>query len=241
MTCPVCEKSYEANPARVKWGRRTTCSRSCSYKLRAQGLKKSVSVLCPVCKTSFTASPKRISDAAHGSVYCSKKCMYAGRTLGLTKRVVTKPYTYTPEGKAALLAASSKPKGQRAFHPLVCTLCKVAFDDPNDGRERTSGLIFCSLKCCNTYRRGPNNPAWRGGHPAYYGQDWPSVRKAARDRDKVCRRCKTPPGCRELDVHHIIPVSSFPNPNDANTLSNVLALCHPCHMHVEWNGLDFTT
>ena len=238
--CPVCSKDYMADPARLAIGRQTTCSRGCSYALRAQGLSASTVTRCPVCEKDFELAPSHAAKAKHGTSFCSKDCHYRGRTLGLTKRTVTRPYVYTMEGKTAMLAASNTPKGQRVFHPVNCTMCKVEFDDPTDGRVRLSGWVFCSLKCCNRYRRGPNNPAWRGGHSKYYGPDWRPVRKAARERDKVCRRCGAPPTTRQLDVHHIIPVGSFPNQNDANTMDNVVAVCHLCHMFVEWNGMDFT-
>lgn len=238
--CPVCSKDYMADPARLALGKQTTCSRKCSYTLRGESLRDASMVVCPVCEGEFKAPPSKVSRAKHGSVFCSRKCHYRGRTLGITKRVVTRPYIYTPEGKAAMLASSNTPKGQRVFHPVNCTMCKVEFDDPQDGRERVHGWVFCSLKCCNRYRRGPNNPAWRGGHPKYYGSDWREVRRAVRERDKVCRRCGTPPNTRQLDVHHIIPVGSFPNRNDAHTMNNVVGVCHPCHMFIEWNGMDFT-
>ncbi len=35
-TCPVCSIEYYADPQRLKHGRQTTCSRFCSYKLRAK-------------------------------------------------------------------------------------------------------------------------------------------------------------------------------------------------------------
>lgn len=34
-TCPVCGTSYLADLQRLKHGRQSTCSRDCSYKLRA--------------------------------------------------------------------------------------------------------------------------------------------------------------------------------------------------------------
>ncbi len=33
--CPVCGATYLAEPARLRHGRQSTCSRACSYKLRA--------------------------------------------------------------------------------------------------------------------------------------------------------------------------------------------------------------
>ncbi len=39
--CPICGTSYLAAPYRLKHGRQTTCSRACSYQLRAQSGPKS--------------------------------------------------------------------------------------------------------------------------------------------------------------------------------------------------------
>ncbi len=240
-TCPVCGVEYQADTKRLKFGRQTTCSRKCSYALRADIRDKSVELVCGVCGEKFTRTPAQVARAKHG-IFCSRECHYAARGLGLTKRVVENPYTYTPESKAAMIAASSKPKGKRTFHLLECAQCGKEFDDPTDGRKRKSGVSFCSLDCCNAYRKGENNPAWRGGHPKYYGADWRGLRRDARSRDKyTCQRCGkecTSPQ-RAPDVHHIKPVSSFDNVNDANTLDNVVCLCHTCHMQVEWNGIDF--
>lgn len=236
--CPVCRKTYTANATRLRLGRQTTCSRACSYALRGGAQVKAITVQCATCGAPLQTTPSRSERRNHGAAFCSRECHYKGRATGATRRVVTEPYAYTPEGKAAMVASSRRPKGQRVFHILRCANCARAFDDPSDGKPRKSGQAFCSLACCNAYRKGENNPAWRGGHPDYYGPDWRALRRAARERDKVCRRCGAVPR-RALDVHHIKPVGAFADPNDANTLGNVVALCHPCHMHVEWKGIDF--
>lgn len=237
--CPVCASRYLADPKRLKRGRQTTCSRACSYKRRnLQKVRSAHDKPCPVCGHSVLRSASKLKSK-HGSVFCSRNCHYKGRSLGLTKRIVTKPYTYTPEGKAALLAASRKPKGKRRHHYLTCLNCLKVFDDLNRGRKRRSGMIFCSLSCCNAYRKGASNPSWRGGHPEYYGPDWRKVRREVRERDgHMCLRCGAATQ-KWPDVHHIVPVSSFENPNDAHFLDNVVSLCHPCHMFVEWRGIDF--
>ncbi len=236
-TCPICATLYEADPGRLKLGRQKTCSRACSYRLRASARSNRQCLTCATCGAEVRRSPHRLARVRH-AVFCSRACHYAGRATGATRRVVTDPYVYTPQGKAAMMAASMRPKGQRRFHPTTCASCGITFDDPSDGRARSSGLSFCSLPCCNAYRKGPNNPAWRGGHPNYYGPDWRRLRREVRARDATCPRCGAPPR-RALDVHHIKSVAAFANPNDANTLDNLVALCHHCHMFVEWNGIDF--
>jgi hypothetical protein len=175
----------------------------------------------------------------HAGVYCSRPCHYAGRSRGLTSREVTRPYTYTPESKAALIAASRKPKGKRTKRMITCCHCGTVKHDPSYGRKRLSGLAFCSLACCNAYRVGENNPAWRGGYVGYYGPSWRPARRAARERDShQCRRCGRKLG-RRPDVHHIQPFNTFASHEEANRVENLVSLCHSCHMYVEWRGIDF--
>lgn len=65
--CPICNRKYVADPDRLKYGRQTTCSRKCSYRLRATKLSKRVTIKCQ-CGKEFVALPRR--------QFCSKKCQY---------------------------------------------------------------------------------------------------------------------------------------------------------------------
>lgn len=106
--CLVCEVMYRTDAARLTlYGRGTTCSRKCSYLLRSKNKSRKVSVMCAVCKTEFSRSPAQVKGK-HGSDFCSRKCHYAGRGLGLTHRVVTKPYVITDAGRAAWLLGNKK-------------------------------------------------------------------------------------------------------------------------------------
>lgn len=98
--CPVCSTLYLADPARLKHGRQTTCSRECSYSLRGQQKANLEAKSCPVCGTLVSRSPSQ-QKAASGNFFCSRSCHYKGRTLGLVKRVVTKPYHIPTETRQA--------------------------------------------------------------------------------------------------------------------------------------------
>jgi len=68
-----------------------------------------------VCDAEFSRSPRQIK-AKHGTHYCSRACHYRGRTLGLTLRVVDKPYVLvapprTPEQIAKQVASRRAGKG----------------------------------------------------------------------------------------------------------------------------------
>jgi hypothetical protein len=235
--CPICKNPYEADPGRLKFGRQTTCSRKCSYELRRKAITKQVTLICAVCCSSFTRRPSGVKSKH--AICCSKECKNKAVTLGLIPHKVTSPYQYTTESKARMVEASRKPKGKRFSHPLICTNCGKDFEDPNWGRARKSGKTFCSVSCCNTYRSGANNPAWRGGHPKYYGSNWRVVRRQARVRDDfTCQRCGKKRR-RLPDVHHIQPINTFNTLEAANFLENLVCLCHNCHMFVEWHGMDF--
>lgn len=105
--CPVCGIAYEADSVRLKHGRQTTCSRKCSYLLRAHKLENSVECTCAVCETKFTRCVSGIKGK-YGAQYCSAICQYAGRTLGISKRVVEKPYNITEAGRLGWIKGAQK-------------------------------------------------------------------------------------------------------------------------------------
>lgn len=72
-TCPVCSKQYQADETRIKWGRETTCSRKCSYELRAQKQQISVQVTCLYCGKNVDRNP------CENRKYCSLDCYHASR------------------------------------------------------------------------------------------------------------------------------------------------------------------
>jgi len=65
----------------------------------------------------------------------------------------------------------------------------------------------------------------------YSGERWEEARKAALARDRVCQDCGTD---EDLHVHHIRPVRTFEDYQDAHGLSNLVVLCSTCHP--KWEG-----
>lgn len=89
---------------------------------------------------------------------------------------------------------------------------------------------------------GDANPNWAGGYENYYGSNWNRKRSEALERDSFeCLVCGMVPEehhdryNRGLDVHHIRPVQTFDEPEDANTLDNLVTLCDRCHKR--WEGV----
>jgi HNH endonuclease len=239
--CPVCGRTYEADVTRLANGRQTTCSRECSYASRAQNRSTSKPYACAVCGTQVLRSPSKVKSAF---VFCSPACHYQGRSLGFVRRTVREPYRVTDAGREAWREAGRRRRGQLRKEPVewACEVCGRVRSIPRGDLAPARRLRFCSPECANRAMRGDGNPAWRGGHPEYYGPDWRPLQRLARKLDQYeCQRCGVSQADlgRSLDVHHIRPVSSFEDANTASSIDNVVSLCHGCHMIVEWNGVDF--
>lgn len=110
--CPVCGVTYEAESTRLKFGRQTTCSRDCSYRLRAMDKEKQVQCVCGVCGEQFNKAPSQIKGK-HGFDFCSRSCHYAGRSAGLSLRIVTKPYNISEEARAGWREGAKKTRETR--------------------------------------------------------------------------------------------------------------------------------
>lgn len=92
---------------------------------------------------------------------------------------------------------------------------------------------------------GENSGTWAGGDINYYGPNWLSQRKKARERDNfTCQDCGITEEQygRELSVHHIVPFRKFNGDLEkANQLANLIILCeYPCHRkrHSKKNLVD---
>lgn len=97
--CPVCEAAYKAHPVRLRHGRETTCSRACSYKLRATEREVAkVTVNCAVCANPVTRLPDR-TNRPKWAVTCSRTCKGKAQTLGIIEH---KPKPYKRGAKHAL-------------------------------------------------------------------------------------------------------------------------------------------
>lgn len=91
--CPVCGGQYQADPARLKHGRQTTCSRRCSYSLRGQIKALAITGLCGVCGTPVTRPPSHVTRSKTTAFLCSPVCAYRARTIALVGREVLQHYT----------------------------------------------------------------------------------------------------------------------------------------------------
>ncbi len=168
---------------------------------------------CAECRRSFYRSP---ANRESGKAYCSRACMsaaFVGRFVG------------------------AKSPRFRGVDKKPCDHCGTIVSRP---KWASNGQAFCNRTYFGAWRSmnwcAGNNPAWRGGHAKYYGGNWKRQAREARRRDgHACCFCGLPEIGQALDVHHIVPFRQFTiaRHREANVLSNLVALCPPCHKHVE--------
>lgn len=235
--CPVCGVTYKASAARLKHGRQTTCSRQCSYRLRAfHKTKEKIKLQCPVCLSHFERLESMNKDSQ--SCYCSPSCAYKGRSLGITKMPKRGKGTYN------IKISQKKPV------ELHCIECNNLFVTIPAKAIRSK---FCSKSCCNKHQKktmlGELNPSWIDGRSydkrCHRGQDWAEQRQKAYRRDNyTCQHCGVK--CvgrnsltknnahRLIQCHH---VTHWRESHD-NSLENLVTLCVSCHAKVHFGNTD---
>lgn len=208
--CKQCGKVFVSSKSRAKYGRGLYCSKACQY----IGIQREQTRTCLVCETPFTvqkSSTKR---------FCSPACAYQGRSLGLVKRVVTKPYR-----NAGIVSDWRKRQ---------CVVCKTPFI----AHKRTQ--THCSKDCARVTQSkrnsGERNYFYKNGKTkekrSYRGDDWGQIRKQVYKRDKwCCRFCGKHCERKEIQCHHIIPYSKGKD----NSMGNLVTLCIVCHPKIERN------
>ncbi len=211
--CPICGTVYLAYLSRLKLGKESTCSRKCSYIYRGNKQRATKTLECFYCKKLFTRKPSWNNRTS--TPFCSLKCFRLTRAEKLMTFAgpPTKPtlnFICEQCNKTVILLSSLK--GARKFR-------------------------FCCYECATEWHRGINHHHWRGGSRNSYGSNWTRQRRFARKRDNfTCQQCRITESeyGKRLDVHHIIRFSNFDDYKEANQLSNLITLCHTCHLKMEW-------
>lgn len=93
----------------------------------------------------------------------------------------------------------------------------------------------CRAEWYSANLSGSDHPLWEPGNNRYSGR-WLSARRYVRARDgNRCQLCeRSASALRQApDVHHIKPVRSYDDPEDAHVPENLVQLCRSCHTRVE--------
>lgn len=109
-----------------------------------------------------------------------------------------------------------------------CIGCGSLFYRYPSWTSRSKGAgKYCTRECRDKYWIGSKNPHWQNADRVYRrGPYWFATKRRVIARDKCCQTC----GANGLlHVHHIIPFRMFDIAAEADTDSNLIALCPPCH------------
>jgi endogenous inhibitor of DNA gyrase (YacG/DUF329 family) len=175
-------------------------------------------VPCANCEKEFYVRQKwRIEASKHG-VFCSVACQGAY----FAKHKLAHPPLKKDDPSKTLTFA--------------CAQCGKEFQRKSYAVKPKYGP-FCSHECYGKWRSGnlsgEDSPNWKGGYTMDYGgSHWKRQRKAARKRDHfICQDCGATEQNHgyEMDVHHIRAYDLFDDPEEANSLSNLVTLCRVCH------------
>lgn len=228
--CNHCGKEYIAKVSRLKFGRQIFCSRECSYKSRRKPTKPPTQRFCELCKKEFYRRQSGIKRK-DGKSFCSRECHYKARAVGLSIRVVIKPYN-----------KQSKPLRRVE---VVCKTCQKKVLIIPAKKERTK---YCSKICYTNHKRllvrGKDNPAYKDGssltHRSHRGADWERIRKTIYERDNyTCQecgaRCIGKRDAKKGNTHLVIQCHHKKKYRISknNSQENLITLCLKCHLKIE--------
>lgn len=213
-TCPICRVEYQADTKRLKHGRQTTCSRKCSYELRANKLSKLETRQCECCGENVTRVP---SEFRYDKTFCGDDCMM--------------DYRAKQAGYKTLLSYR------------FCLICGQQFKQNNRGNKYCSRPCFeIAHKDTMSGENNPSYIDGRSYNSTYdAGVKWHKIRKEVYKRDNYnCQKCgvkcvskstamKYPDKTKLIiQCHHIVPYDV----SQDNSLENLTTLCIVCHRAV---------
>lgn len=229
LTCERCGKAYYRKASAIKRRASRWCSKPCADAGRVSGESRR----CARCGAGFYVYPSELSKPGRVNLYCSRACGNAASAPSRTGIV------RSAETRALLSKLRRGVPNLKLRKPPIVHTCEVCNGPFEVSRRRGSAETarFCSTDCWYRYvRLHPHASGnYRGGKHFYYGSNWPSQAKKARERDDhTCQDCGLRQFNPRLDVHHLIPRREFANDHAAaNQLDNLVSLCKACHIKRE--------
>lgn len=172
---------------------------------------------CPVCSKNFETKYK-------SKVYCSQNCKNR-RYLKICTICNNEFRTSHKEAESCSKKCASV-IAKRKLRKEKCFTCNKTFSRPSLTFANNKERYFCSDRCANyTYSKE---------NPTRYGGTYRRRRKEIMKRDNyMCTNCNSK---ENLEVHHIIPIIKFNDPNEAHYDENVITVCKKCHYELEKNN-----
>jgi hypothetical protein len=221
MVCAECGKDimvkkYLAEKP-TKHGR--FCSPTCRSKyysrINPACQKNRIVTHCALCNKMLELEPHRILERN----FCSNSC----------------------RGKYGLQLRWPDGAGRKT---ITCSFCGKVNEVPKEEfashKKRKQRRFFCDRKCFAGWKAanwiGENNPSWKGGWTPH-GKGWVAACEIVRyEQDYKCADCGITEDeiGKHLDIHHLRPARLFNTKREAATRSNLIGLCHKCHMAREY-------
>ena len=226
--CPVCGSAYVADLQRLARGRGTTCSRECSYTLRASKREDRVAVQCERCGQTFETTPSRLQGGR--ARFCSRVCQHPPHVF--VCQHCGAEFVRPPSSKAKFCSVAcdnaSEQRSQRS-HKAATT----AWSNPAARAKLMGGIARRSKdprwNASPQFQQGPDNPRYTGaerGRPGMGRYPYKLWRNAVLVRDGFqCRECGSREG--QLHAHHRVPWNEDHQLRYA--VSNGVTLCVDCH------------
>lgn len=226
VACETCGKAFYLNPSEMAHRPGRWCSRFCADAGRKAGERRD----CARCGAAFYVYPSELTKAGRVNLYCSRAC---GNVASAPSRTGVKR---SAETRARLSQAKTGVPNLKLRKPPITSICKgcsIPFEVSRN-RARADLARFCSTDCWYRYVRvhPEESGTYRGGAASYYGPNWQSQSRKARERDQhTCQDCGVRQYNPRLDVHHLRGRRFFGTDYEAaNQLDNLISLCKPCHI-----------
>lgn len=134
MICPICNKTYEVEKYKIKTGRGTSCSRDCSYKLRAKKQKSNqIEHECSVCKKKVMRNPSHVG----ANIFCSNKCSNKQTIYPINHQC----------GLFTVISSELKRINNKFFQHCRCVCGKETWIATYRLNTKNKGAVTCCNKC----------------------------------------------------------------------------------------------
>jgi len=164
---------------------------------------------CAYCGSDVEKYPSQVTD---GNQFCDSDCYGSYKSENIN--------------------GENLPWYKGATKKFTCDNCGCEFQSLQSQRDvKETEHVFCDHDCYGEFERTESDRP-------YYGPKWEKQRqKALKESDEVCSydgcdRTESQSG-RDLDLHHIVPISEFDDFEKANAPENLVPVCAEHHARLE--------
>lgn len=191
-----------------------------------------VELECKQCGDNYTVRPYRKDKSRFCSKECSNEYRKNRREVECIEcgEVFEKKVSDINRSENDFCSHECRGVYMRNQVTFNCEQCGEEVTRRKSSDDQTDKSL-CSQECWKKYMSKPDSP-----DNVYYGDNWRDMRRKTLKRDgSQCVKCgKTEEEMgRQPDIHHIKPLNSFDEPEDANYLDNLVALCKKHHNEME--------